>query len=120
MHYSTFVTLLWTKIKPAPFFSSTESIPVHKNVTSVLQLQSKSREHEASDARSASDVNTGLTDVLSKRPEFQQLSISEQEELMVTLYDDEKSMRRQFGKLVVKACDSVEEWVQVVKFAEVF
>ena len=72
------------------------------------------REHEQSDARSASD---GLTDVLSKRPEFQQLSTSEQEELMVTLYDDEKSMRRQFGKLVVKTCDSVEERVPVVKFA---
>ena len=36
---------------------------------------------------------------------------------MVTLYDDEKSMRRQFGKLVVKTCDSVEERVPVVKFA---
>ena len=75
------------------------------------------REHEASDARSGSDVNTGLTDVLRKQPEFQQLSISEQEELMVTLYDDEKSMRRQFGKLVVKTCDSIEERVPVVKFA---
>ena len=80
-------------------------------------MQSNSREHQASDARSASDINTGLTDVLSKRPEFQQLSTSEQEELMVTLYDDEKSMRRQFGKLVVKTCDSVEERVPVVKFA---
>ena len=38
-----------------------KSIPVHERV------QSKSREHEQSDARSASD---GLTDVLSKRPEF--------------------------------------------------
>ena len=66
-----------------------------------------SREHEASD-RSKSDVNTGLTDVLSKQPEFQQLSIHEQEELMVTLYDDEKSMKRRFGKLVVKTRDSVE------------
>ena len=77
-------------------------------------MQSKSREHEESDARSASD---GLTDVLSKRPEFQQLSTSEQEELMVTLYDDEKSIKLLFGKLVVKTCDSVEERVPVVKFA---
>ena len=81
-------------------------------------MQSKSRDHEASDARSASDVNTGLTDVLSKQPEFQQLSISEQEELMVTLYDDEKSMKLQFVELVTKTRDSVEERVPVVKFAK--
>ena len=80
-------------------------------------MQSNWREHEASDRRSKSDVNTGLTDVLSKRPEFQQLSSSEQEELMVTLYDDEKSMKRRFGKLVVKTRDSVEERIPVVKFA---
>ena len=80
-------------------------------------MQSKSRDHEESDAKSASEINTGLTDVLSKRPEFQQLSTSEQEELMVKLYDDEKSMRRQFGKLVVKTCDSIEERVPVVEFA---
>ena len=77
-------------------------------------MQSNLREHETTDA---SDINTGLTDVLSKQPEFQQLSTSEQEELMVTLYDDEKSMKRQFCKLVVKTCDSVEERIPVVKFA---
>ena len=80
-------------------------------------MQSKSREHEASDARSASDVNTGLTDVLSKRPKFQQLSISEQEELMAKLYDDDRSMKCQFGWLVTKTCDSIEERIPVVKFA---
>ena len=36
---------------------------------------------------------------------------------MVTLYDDEKSMKRQFCKLVIKTCDSVEERIPVVKFA---
>ena len=36
---------------------------------------------------------------------------------MVTLYDDEKSMRLQFVKLVTKTRDSVEERVPVVKFA---
>ena len=79
-------------------------------------MQSNLKEHEESDARSASDINTGLTDVLSKRPEFQQLSTSEQEELMVTLYDDEKSMKLLFGKLVVKTRDSIEERISVVKF----
>ena len=78
---------------------------------------SNMREHKESDAKSASDITTGLTGVLSKRPEFQQLSTSEQEELMVTLYDDEKSMKRQFGKLVVQTRDSVEERIKVVKFA---
>ena len=80
-------------------------------------MQSNLTDHEGSDARSASDVNTGLTDVLSKQPEFQQLSTSEQEELMVTLYDDDKSMRRRFVKLVTKTRDSVEERIPVVKFA---
>ena len=79
-------------------------------------MQSNRREHEASDPRSESGINTGLTDVLSKRPEFQQLSTSEQEELMVTLYDDEKSMKLLFGKLVVKTRDSIEERIPVVKF----
>ena len=104
------------KIKPSPFFLSTEGVPVHKSVTSI-KLQSKSREHEASDARSASDVNTGVTDVLSRRPEFQQLSTSEQEELMVMLYDDEKSLKRQFCKLVVKTRDSIQNRIPVVDFA---
>ena len=80
-------------------------------------MQSNWREHEGSDRRSKSDVNTGLTDVLSKRPEFQQLSTSEHEDLMVTLYDDEKSMKRQFGKLVVKTHNSVEERIPVLRFA---
>ena len=79
-------------------------------------MQSNLTDHEESDARSASDVNTGLTDVLSKQPEFQQLSTSEQEELMVMLYDDEKSIKLLFGKLVVKTRDSIEERIPVVKF----
>ena len=51
------------------------------------------------------------------QPSFQQLSASEQEDLKAMLYDDEKSMRRQFVKLVIKTCDSIEERVPVVKFA---
>ena len=101
-------------MKTAPFFLSTEGIPVHKTS---IKLQSKSREHEEDDARSANDINTGLTDVLSKQPEFQQLSTSEQEELMVMLYDDEKSMKRQFCKLVVKTHDSIQKRIPVDEFA---
>ena len=75
-------------------------------------------EHESSDARSASVINADLTDVLSKQPEFQQLSISKQEELMLKLIEDEKRIKLQFGKLIVKTCDSVEGRVNVSVFAK--
>ena len=67
-----------------------------------------------------SDTNgatAGLTDTLSKQPEFQQLSLSEQENLMIKLYDDEKNMKLQFASLVTKTCESVEKRTTLKKFA---
>ena len=58
-----------------------------------------------------------LTDILSIQPPFQQLSLSEQEELKKILDDDVRKMKHLFGSLVSKTCDSVEERIPVVKFA---
>ena len=75
-----------------------------------MGLESVSREQEGDTATAASD----LTKVL---PRFHQLGTSEQEELMAKLYDDEENMRFQFGNLVVKTRNSVEERVPVANFA---
>ena len=73
--------------------------------------------HECSNANTANGVNTGLTDTLSKRPSFQQLSCSEQEELMAKMYDDEKTMKFKFSRVVSATCDSIENETTVGKFA---
>lgn len=90
-----------------PFYA--EEIHVHVSVTSSAsnKLQSEATRNGA---------ETSLTDDLSKQPEFQKLSCSEQEELMVMLYDDEKNMRLQFGSLVIRTRDSVEGRIPIVKF----
>ena len=62
-------------------------------------------------------TNVGLTDVLSRQPPFQKLSLSEQEELKVMLEKDFKKMKLQFGRLVTITCDSVDKRIPVVKFA---
>ena len=68
------------------------------------------REQGCNTATAASDLTKGL-------PRFQELSTSEQEKLMVTLYDDDRSMRCQFGWLITKTSDSIEGRVPVVDFA---
>ena len=73
--------------------------------------------HECSNANTANGVNTGLMDTLSKRPSFQQLSSSEQEELMAKMYDDEESMKFKFSALVTATGNSVEKQTTVGKFA---
>ena len=71
------------------------------------------------DGSNTNGAETELTDVPSDQPEFQQLSCSEQEELMVKLYEDEKSMLKlQFGDIVIETCNSVEKRTTVEKFAE--
>ena len=72
---------------------------------------------EGSNTSTTNGAKTELTDALSKQPEFQQLSLSEQEKLMVKLYEDEKNMKLQFGSLVTKTRDSVEKQTTVEKFA---
>ena len=72
---------------------------------------------ECSNANTANGVKTGLTDCLSKLPSFQQLSRSEQEELMAKLSDDEETMKFKFSKLVTATCNSVEKETTVGKFA---
>ena len=72
---------------------------------------------ECSNANTANGVNTGLTNTLSKRPSFQQLSCSEQEELMAKMYDDEKTMKFKFSRVVSATCDSIENETTVGKFA---
>jgi len=73
--------------------------------------------HECSNVNTTNGVNTGLTDPLSKRPSFKQLSSCEQEELMAKLYDDEESMKFKFSNLVTETCSSVEKETTVQKFA---
>ena len=77
--------------------------------------QSGLREHEGSEAGTTSA--TGLTRLLSTQPQFQQLSSSEQEELKGMLCDDVREMKRLFGSLVTRTCESVEQRIQVVSFA---
>ena len=74
------------------FLTTTGDNPIHVSVTnSSSQERQSSLYHECSNASTANGVNTGLTDVLSKQPSFQQLSCSQKEELMAKLYDDEET-----------------------------
>ena len=72
---------------------------------------------EGSNTNMRNGAKTGLTDVLNKQHEFQQLNPSEKEELMIKLYEDEKNMKLQFASLVTKARESVEKRTTVEKFA---
>ena len=66
---------------------------------------------------SSTTTASDLTDIVSRRAPFQLLSSSEQEELREMLDDDERKMKRLFGYLVTKTCDSVEERISVGMFA---
>ena len=83
-------------------FLTTEDNPVCVSVTN---------------SSTANGTNGGSTDVLSTRPSFQQLSSSEQGELKAILKEDVRKMQYQFGSLVTKTRDSVEERISVVKFS---
>ena len=64
-----------------------------------------------------SAANGTNTDVLSRQRPFRELSSSEQEELEAKLDDDVRKMKRQFGYLVTKIRDSLEDRVLVEDFA---
>ena len=70
--------------------------------------------HELSCTSPANGTNT---DVLSRQRPFRELSSSEQEELEAILDDDVREMKRQFGYLVTKTRDSLEDRVLVENFA---
>ena len=71
---------------------------------------------EASKTSTTNGTKTGLIDDLSIQPPFQNLSRSEQEELMAKLDDDDKNIKLKFASLVTKTCDSVEDRIPVVRF----
>ena len=100
------------------FSLTTEDRPADANVTNSTseELQSTLR-YEPSCTSTTNGTNRGFTNVLSRQPPFRQLSSSEQEELEATLDDDVRKMKRQFGYLVTKTRDSVEERVSVGNFA---
>ena len=64
-----------------------------------------------------SGSNAELANVLENQPSFQQLSPSEQEVVKATLDEDARDMKLQFGCLVTKTRDSVEERIPLQKFA---
>ena len=89
----------------------TEDTLVHASVAS-MESQSGLKEEEGNTTTAAND-----TKVLTRQPQFQQLSPSEQEELRLQLEDDVRKMKYLFANLVTKTRDSIEERVPVGKFA---
>jgi len=90
---------------------------VHVKVSDSVKSQSGLRVHEDGNAGTTFGTNAGFIDALTTQPSFQQLSPSEQEDLKAMLCDDVRKMKRLFGCLVTRTCDSVEERISVVKFA---
>ena len=111
--YNTYTDLLHVS-----FLLTTEDSTIHVSVTNgdSQKLQS-SLTPELNNASTANVVNTGLTDALSRQPPFQQLSSGEQEELKAMLDDDVRKMKRLFGCLVTKTCESIEGQIPVPRFA---
>ena len=72
---------------------------------------------ELSNTSTANGVNTVLTGTLSRHPPFHQLTSDEQEELKAMLDDDVRKMKRLFGCLVTKTCESVEGRIPIQMFA---
>ena len=95
------------------FILTAEDNTVHVTVTesSSQELQSTARR----EGSNAVGTNAELTDVLGRQLSFQQLSLSEQEELKVMLDADVRRMKYQFGCLVTKTRDSVEERIPLRK-----
>ena len=73
--------------------------------------------HEHNSTSTANGTNAEFESVLSSQSSFQQLSTSEQEELKEMLDDDVRNMTHEFGYLVTKTRDSIEERVSVGTFA---
>ena len=91
---------------------ATEDVPVPVSVNSdSMKLQSVSREPESSEGSNVKGTNTGLTRALAIQPAFQKLNPNDQVELLSKLYDDEKSMTREFASLVTATLYSVQERV---------
>ena len=91
---------------------ATKGVPVHVSVNSdSMKLQLVSREPESSDGSTVKGTNTGLTRALAIQPAFQKLNPNERVELLSKLYDDEKSMTREFASLVTATLYSVQERV---------
>ena len=78
-----------------------------------MKFQSGLSEGEGSNAGTASGTKENA---LTIQPAFQQLSSSDQDELMAKLYDDEESMMLQFGSLVTKTCSSIQERIPIDVF----
>ena len=93
---------------------TTEDNPVHMSVnnSSSQELPSALR-HELS---TVNGPGADLTNTLSSQTSFQQLSRHEQEELKEILENDVRKMKRDFGYLVTKTRDSIEERIPVEKF----
>ena len=91
---------------------ATEDVPVHVSVNSdSMKLQSVSRKPESSEGSTAKGTNAGLTRALVIQPAFQKLNPNDRVELLSKLYDDEKSMTREFASLVTATLYSVQERV---------
>ena len=95
------------------FLSAIEDNPVRVNVA-----DNGSQEVQYALERKQSTANGVNTEyVLNSQPSFQQLSRSEKEELKAKLYTDVRKMKYQFGCLVTRTRDSVEERIPTGKFA---
>ena len=89
--------------------------PAHMSVTGNSQELHSASRHECINTSTASGTNAEL--ILSRQPPFQQLSPSKLEELKIILDDDEREMKRLFGRLVTKTHHSVKERISVEEFA---
>ena len=92
-------------------FLTSEDSSVRMSVTN-----SSNRELPSALRREHSNTSTANS-TLSSHPPFQQLSSSEQEELEEMLDEDVREMTREFGFLVTKTCDSVENRISVRMFS---
>ena len=96
---------------------ATEDVPVYVSVNSdSMKLQSVSREPESSEGSTAKGTNARLTRALVIQPAFQKLNPNDRVDLLSKLYDDEKSMTREFASLVTATLYSVQERVPTDTF----
>ena len=98
------------RYQPILFFTG----DVHSSDTNGASMELQS---QGSNTSSTNGAKTGLTNVLSKQPEFQKLSPAEKDNLVVKLYEDEKNMKLQFASLVTRTRKSVEKQTTVEEFA---
>ena len=84
--------------------------------TDSKKLQSGSRDPETSNGSTVSGASTELTRALAIQASFQKLNPNDKDELLAKLYDDERSMKLEFGSLVTATCYSVQERVSIHVF----